>query len=92
MQLRSTILVLGVTLLVTFSAGAARAGFEDFLKKTLQDVLEGNAGLSENEIIQGLKEALEIGTDNSVDLLSRVDGFYRHPDVKILLPEKVQHH
>jgi len=90
MKLRNTVLVLGVTLLVTLSAGAARAGFEDFLKKTLQDALEANAGLSENEIVQGLKEALEIGTDNSVRLLSRVDGFYRHPDVKILLPEKVR--
>lgn len=90
MFLRKTVLVLGVVLLVTLSTGAARAGFEDFLKKTLQDALEGNAGLSENEIIQGLKEALEIGTDNSVSLLSRVDGFYRHSDVKILLPDKVR--
>jgi len=90
MKLRNTILVMGVTLLVTLSAGAARAGFEDFLKKTLQNTLEGNAGLSENEIVQGLKEALEIGTDNAVRLLSRVDGFYRQPDVKILLPEKVR--
>jgi len=90
MKLRNTVFVLGVALLVTLSAGAARAGFEDFLKKTLQNALEGNTGLSENEIVQGLKEALEIGTDNSVRLLSRVDGFYRHPDVKILLPEEVR--
>ena len=87
---RKTVLVLGAVLLVTFAAGYARAGFEDFLKKTLQEALEGSADLSENEIIQGLKEALEIGTDNSVSLLSRVDGFYRHPDVKILLPDKVR--
>ena len=79
-----------VVLMVTLSAGAARAGFDDFLKKTLQNALEGNTGLSETEIIQGLKEALEVGTDNSVNLLSRVDGFYRHPDVKILLPDKVR--
>jgi len=90
MKLRSLVLVWGVALLVTLSAEPARAGFEDFLKKTLQSALEGSAGLSENEIIQGLKEALEIGTDNSVSLLSRVDGFYRDPDVKILLPEKVR--
>ncbi len=90
MQLRKMILVTGVVLLVTSTVVPARAGFEDFLKKTLENVLEEQAGLSENEIIQGLKEALEIGTDNSVTLLSHVDGFYKHPDVKIFLPEKVK--
>jgi len=91
MKLRSAVLVWGVILLVTFSAGAARAGFEDILKKAFEKALEGgDLGLSENEIVQGLKEALEIGTDNSVNLLSRLDGFYKNPDVKILLPEKVR--
>jgi len=90
MKLRKMILVTGVVLLFTSTVVPARAGFEDFLKKTLETVLEEQAGLSENEIIQGLKEALEIGTDNSVTLLSRVDGFYKHPDVKIFLPEKVK--
>jgi hypothetical protein len=90
MRLRNVVLLLGVTLFLTLSAAMARAGFEDFLKKTLENVLEGDAGLSETEIVQGLKEALEIGTDNSVTLLSRVDGFYKHPDVRILLPDEVK--
>ena len=91
MHVRYAILLMVAVLL--FTAGSvvpAYAGFEDFLKNTLEKAFEGKAGLSENEIVQGLKEALEIGTDNSVTLLSRADGFYKHPDVKILLPEKVQ--
>ncbi len=90
MKLCKMILVTGLVLLFTSTVIPARAGFEDFLKKTLENVLEERVGLSENEIIQGLKEALEIGTDNSVTLLSRVDGFYKHPEVKIFLPEKVK--
>ncbi|MCP3951540.1 MAG: DUF4197 domain-containing protein [Desulfobacterales bacterium] len=91
MKLREVVLVIGVVVMLTSAVVApAGAGFEDFFKNTLGKVLESNTGLSENEIIQGLKEALEIGTDNSVTLLSRVDGFYKHPDVKIFLPEKVK--
>ena len=89
--MKSRMVVTVMALLLSFAVvSPAYAGFEDFLKNTLEKALEGKTGLSENEIVQGLKEALEIGTDNSVSLLSRLDGFYKHPDVKILLPEKVK--
>lgn len=45
-----------------------------------------NDGLSNDEIIQGLKEALTKGTDTSVSILSIVDGYYKDAAVKILLP------
>ena len=89
MKLGKLILTVSMAMLLT-SAVTTHAGFEDFLKKTFENVLAEQGGLSENEIIRGLKEALEIGTDNSVTLLSAVDGFYKHPDVKIFLPEKVK--
>lgn len=90
MKPSKTSLVAGAVLLFVFVVAPAQAGFEDFLKKTFENVLEERAGLSEDQIVQGLKEALEIGTDNSVTVLSRVDGFYKQPDVKIFLPEKVK--
>ncbi len=90
MRLRKEILVMSVLALLTVSVVPVKAGFEDFLKTALENVLEGETGLSEDQIVQGLKEALEIGTDNSVAVLSRMDGFYKHPEVKIFLPEKVQ--
>jgi hypothetical protein len=45
---------------------------------------------TEKKIIQGLKEALEIGTDNAVETVSRIDGYYKNPNIKIPLPKVVQ--
>ncbi|MBN2667674.1 MAG: DUF4197 domain-containing protein [Bacteroidales bacterium] len=42
--------------------------------------------LTESEVINGLKEALNIGTKNAVNLVSKTDGFYKDEDIKILLP------
>lgn len=42
--------------------------------------------LSEEEIIQGLKEALKVGTDSSSTKLHKTDGYYGDSIVKILLP------
>lgn len=43
-------------------------------------------GLSNEEVIQGLKTALNIGTDTSVTTLSKTDGYFKDELVKILLP------
>jgi hypothetical protein len=43
-------------------------------------------GLSEDEIIQGLKEALKVGTDSSATKLHKTDGYYGDALVKIMLP------
>jgi hypothetical protein len=42
--------------------------------------------LSEAEIIEGLKEALKVGTDTSATKLNKTDGYYADLTVKILLP------
>ena len=42
------------------------------------------------KIIQGLKEALEVGTGNAVQVVSKVNGYYRNPQIKIPLPENVR--
>jgi len=57
--------------------------------KDLQRVLDtvGTAGLSNLDVANGLKEALEFGVDNSVDFLSAKNGFYQSA-YKILLPEE----
>lgn len=43
-------------------------------------------GLSEEEIIQGLKEALKVGTDTSSKQLHKENGYYGDLTVKIFLP------
>lgn len=57
--------------------------------KTLQgalDVLNTTAELTNSDVANGLKEALNLGVGNSVDFLSAKDGFYRSI-YKVLLPE-----
>lgn len=49
-----------------------------------------NGELSNEEIIAGLKSALNVGTDTSVTTLNRLDGYYKDAAVKILLPEEAQ--
>jgi hypothetical protein len=44
-------------------------------------------GLSTDEIIEGLKKALEIGTDSSSAVLSALNGYYLDALVKIPLPD-----
>lgn len=45
------------------------------------------SGLSNAEIVSGLKQALTIGAQNSTSKLSSIDGFFKNAAVKILLPE-----
>jgi hypothetical protein len=49
------------------------------------DIIQ-NLGLSDAEIIAGLKEALTVGTDTAVSIVSQVDGYYKDELIKILLP------
>ena len=43
-------------------------------------------GLTEGEIVEGLKSALTVGTDTSVTTVSKLDGYYKDALIKILLP------
>src|SRR5690348_10485074 len=51
----------------------------------LEDGTSGGV-LSNEEVIQGLKEALNVGTDTSVSILNKLNGYYGDEAVKILLP------
>jgi hypothetical protein len=53
---------------------------------TIAEGGETTGGLTESEIVQGLKTALRVGTDSSVTATSRLNGFYRDEAIKILLP------
>ena len=64
------------------------AGLSDIVKGA-RDALGGSGALSNDEITAGLREALEVGTEKAVALVSKVDGYYRNPDIKIPLPESV---
>ena len=42
--------------------------------------------LSNDDIVKGLKEALQVGTNNSVSSASKTDGFFKNSAIKILFP------
>ena len=57
-----------------------------------EDILSGEDGeLSSNDIVLGLKTALNVGTDSSTAMLSLKNGYYKDELVKILLPEEAQY-
>ncbi len=64
------------------------------LFKKASSVLSKNStsssGLSTDEIVSGLKQALELGAEKSAGQLSKPDGFFKDAAVKILLPKQVQ--
>jgi len=49
-----------------------------------------SVGLSKEDVITGLKEALTVGTNNSTIQLSSPDGFFKDEAIKILMPEEAQ--
>ncbi len=51
---------------------------------------EGTSGLSDDEIVNGLKTALAVGADSSSSGLSAVNGYLGDPLVKIPLPEEAE--
>jgi hypothetical protein len=59
-------------------------------KETIDKVLNNNTQLTNEEVIAALKEALNVGTDTSVSILNKVDGYFKDEAVKILLPEEAK--
>jgi hypothetical protein len=52
--------------------------------------LGGQKGLSDAKIGEGLKEALKVGTENTVSFTGKADGFFLNQAIKILMPEKLR--
>lgn len=55
-----------------------------------QSVLGQVSGLSDAKIASGLKEALQVGTQNAVSLTGRPDGYFKNAAIKILMPSQLQ--
>src|SRR3954464_6337886 len=49
-----------------------------------------SGGLSNEDIVAGLKEALSVGARNSSSQLSAVDGFFANAAIKVLMPEEAK--
>jgi RNA binding exosome subunit len=73
-------------------AGLAEAGLLDDIVKELPRAKSGvsQSGPDQKTTVSALKEALSIGTENAVRLVSKTDGYFGNQMVKILLPDKIQ--
>ena len=60
------------------------------IKTVSKNIQSGTGSLSNEEIINGLKEALTIGTDSSTRKLSRANGFFSNAAIKIVMPEEAR--
>lgn len=48
------------------------------------------SALSDSKITSGLKEALQVGATNAVNLTGKRDGYFGNPAIKILMPKKLR--
>ncbi len=60
------------------------------LQKVANHITSQGAVLSQEQIGNGLRQALDNGIQNQVSKLTAVDGFYKNKLVKILLPEELK--
>ena len=82
-----------IAIILFYSIQNAQAqGIKDFIKKAVSKdtTIKRNIGLSNTDIISGLKEALVIGTQRGTEKLSIVDGFFKNAAIKVLLPEEAK--
>jgi len=86
--MRSSLLTV---ILALCAAIPAIAQLDQVLKKA-DDALEHRdaAGLSDEKIIAGLKEALEVSTGKAVALTGKHDGFLKNEAIRIFLPPKLE--
>jgi Protein of unknown function (DUF4197) len=92
------IIFLGI-ISISISTVASAQGLKNILKKDssgksgIDKIIQKSPtkqGLSNDEIVSGLKEALNVGTNNASQKLSAVDGFFKDAAIKILMPEEAK--
>jgi len=51
---------------------------------------QGKGGLTEKDAVDGIREALEKGTGESVNFVSKLDGYFKNPEIKIPFPPEAR--
>lgn len=84
-------IVLLISLLVLFGLNAEAQLLKEIKSKAKEVVKKGESNnLSEKEVAEGLKAALNQGVEKGVDQLSAAGGYLNNPEVKIPLPSEAQ--
>ena len=61
-----------------------------FLQDAMKIIDQSKGGLTEKDAVEGIKEALVKGTGESVTLVSKLDGYFLNPEIKIPFPENAR--
>jgi len=70
---------------------SATAQIEEIIKQVDNSLQQRNtSGLSDNKIIAGLKQALQLSTTRAVAVTGRPDGFLKNDAIKIALPPRLE--
>jgi hypothetical protein len=86
--MRSLLLTIALALCCS---GLAPAQLDEVLKKAGESLEHRDtSGLSNDKIIAGLKEALQVSTGKAVAATGHPDGFLKNEAIKILLPPKLE--
>ncbi len=83
------IYILILSLLITTNLNAQ---FWKDLKKAAEEAIEETSDqeITEEEVGRALKEALTIGIEKGVDRVSKVDGYFKDPEIKIIMPDEAK--
>lgn len=82
--------IITLILLVALQQLSTAQGLGGLLNKAKNAVSGNPGGLSNDDIVAGLKEALVTGSTKGSHLLSQTDGFFANAALKILLPPEAQ--
>ena len=87
MTIRTPIILFTIMACLTFHNPKVHAGLGDFLKAFEKGLAGDN--VSESQVIDGLKQALETGTSNAIESVSKAGGYLNNPRTRIPLPAAV---
>ena len=60
------------------------------LQQVVDQLPQGTTGIGNDQIAQGLRDALNLGIEEQVSKLTSENGFYKNELVKIMLPDELQ--
>jgi hypothetical protein len=81
-------ILLTVLLFSVYQMAVAQIKVKDIINNANNAINANN--LSNTDIIKGLKEALNVGSNNAGNLASKADGFYKNPQIKIPYPAQTR--
>lgn len=79
--------IVGLAVLGVLLSTTVKAQFLKEMKKKAESQLAKKDALTEEEVGKGLKEALTKGVEKGVAQVSKADGFFKDPTIKLPFPE-----